>query len=118
MARILFCGGRDFNDLSEVVKAFEEHTPTFVITGGAKGADTLADKVAKDKGIDRVVYPANWVKYGKSAGYRRNSLMLKEGKPDLVVAFKGGKGTEMMISLAEKEGIPTHRFGFNEETGT
>ena len=98
--RVIFCGGRDYNDLQMVEAVFEAIKPTFVITGGAPGADTLCDEFAKKMGIDRVVYPANWVKLDKAAGPARNARMLLDGRPDLVVAFPGGAGTADMISKA------------------
>lgn len=39
------------------------------------------------------------------AGYIRNAQMLSEGQPNIVIAFPGGKGTEMMVSLAKKKGV-------------
>jgi len=53
-------------------------------------------------------FPADWGKYSKSAGYIRNKQMLAEGKPDLVVAFPGGKGTANMVKLAKLANIPIH----------
>lgn len=50
-------------------------------------------------------YPADWARFGKSAGYLRNKQMLEEGKPDLVVAFPGGRGTANMIAIAMKAGV-------------
>ena len=50
-------------------------------------------------------YPADWKKYGKSAGPLRNQRMIDEGKPDLVVAFPGGVGTADMISRAKAYNI-------------
>lgn len=51
-------------------------------------------------------FPADWDKYGKSAGYIRNQQMLDEGCPDYVVAFPGGAGTNMMKRIASKAGVP------------
>ena len=73
----------------------------------ARGADTLADKWAAANGHRSEGYPADWDTYGRRAGFLRNKQMLEEGKPDLVVAFPGGKGTEMMISLARCAGVET-----------
>lgn len=100
--RILVCGGREFNDynlLSETLNPYI-HDGLVIIHGAARGADTLAGSWAKDNGFETEEYPADWDKYGKRAGYIRNVQMLNEGKPDLVIAFPGGKGTEMMIDLA------------------
>lgn len=51
-------------------------------------------------------------KYGKSAGPIRNQTMLDDGKPDLVLAFPGGRGTADMVAKAEKHGIPVRRIGW------
>ena len=65
----------------------------------------MAGSWAKAFGYEVQKFPANWKEYGKRAGYIRNAQMLNEGKPDLVVAFPGGKGTQMMIKLAKAAGV-------------
>lgn len=50
-------------------------------------------------------FPPDWDKYGNAAGPIRNQQMLDEGKPDLVVAFPGGRGTADMVNKARKAGI-------------
>lgn len=110
MTRVLVCGGRDFHDefaLRQVMDSLhQEYKFSIVIEGGAKGADELAGKWAEDKIGAVVVYPADWEKYGKAAGAIRNQQMINEGFPDLVVAFPGGRGTQHMISVAQKASIP------------
>lgn len=107
--RVLVCGGRGFDDpylffdtLDEIKSRGELDS---IISGGARGADALAERYAEVEGIPITVYPAEWEKYGKSAGYVRNKQMLDEGKPDLVIAFPGGKGTAMMVDIARKAGV-------------
>lgn len=115
MYKILVCGGRDFNDRQLLFDTLEsirkskrhEEDNLEIISGMAKGADSLAVEYAKAFGLPLNKFFAEWEKYGKSAGYRRNTRMLVEGKPDLVVAFPGGKGTEMMIKIAKEAGIQT-----------
>jgi UDP-N-acetylmuramoylalanine-D-glutamate ligase len=51
------------------------------------------------------VYPADWKLHGKSAGHIRNQQMLDESKPDIVIAFPGGRGTANMIKRAKKAGV-------------
>ena len=63
------------------------------------------NKWAKDNNMKLKVYPADWELHGKSAGPIRNQQMLIEGKPDLVLAFPGGKGTAHMVSIAKKKGV-------------
>jgi len=68
----------------------------------AQGADMFAHNWAEVVGIPIEEYPANWKEFGKSAGAIRNQQMLKEGKPNLVIAFPGGRGTEHMIEISKK----------------
>jgi hypothetical protein len=107
--RVLVCGGRDYANQSEVeyqLGGIHGETPiTHVIAGAASGADTLAVMWAKDEHIKVTEFPANWKKHGKAAGYIRNKQMLDQGNPELVVAFPGGRGTEMMCKLAEDAGV-------------
>jgi hypothetical protein len=115
MSRILVCGGRDFVDHVKVNRelAWYAHPhdedacwdDLVIIHGGARGADTLAGLFAKMFGLKTEVYPADWETHGKAAGYIRNKKMLDEGKPDFVVAFPGGKGTNMMKDIARKAGV-------------
>lgn len=103
--KILVCGGRNYTDNVKVHSILNEYLISCIIHGAARGADTLAGKYAYFHNIPTEVYPAEWDKYGKSAGYIRNKQMLDKGKPDLVIAFPGGRGTNMMCDLAEKAGV-------------
>lgn len=119
--RILVCGGRDFKDEYLVWQTLEqyywEYRPEiFIIEGGAKGVDTFAHNFAESHGLERRTFNADWKRFGKAAGYRRNKQMLEEGKPDLVIAFPGGKGTAMMINLAEAAGVKVERIGHINNT--
>lgn len=80
-----------------------------IIQGGAKGADYLAKIWAYTHKFECIEYPADWKTYGRAAGPIRNLQMLKEGKPDLVVAFMvpNSRGTKHMVESAQKAGIQT-----------
>jgi predicted Rossmann-fold nucleotide-binding protein len=110
MKRVLICGGRDYDDRDALQAALDrlhaEHGFAVVIAGGARGADTLAAQWAERRGLPAQVYMAEWEKLGRKAGPIRNQRMLDEGKPALVIAFKGGTGTAGMIALAGKAGVP------------
>lgn len=106
--RLLVCGGRDFEDwdlfkdsMTELVKDVDH----VIISGRAKGADTMAQAWAKYRGYQFEGYLADWEAYGKAAGHMRNKRMLDEGHPDLVIAFPGGKGTANMVEQATKAGV-------------
>lgn len=134
--RILICGGRNFGNLDREFETQEEYAQAWnemcfieeklvdlsvnkrdellIIQGEAKGVDYCAKSWAKLYGIPCAGYKADWEKYGKSAGFIRNKQMLNEGKPDLVVAFPGGKGTKMMVELAKKAGVKVIEYEVNQ----
>ena len=107
--KILVVGSRNFNNyelLKNTIDATAEvYDDIEIVSGGAKGADSLAEQYAKEKGYALKIFPADWNKYGKSAGYRRNAEMHKyisEFKDRLCVAFWDGqsKGTQHNFELA------------------
>lgn len=112
--RVLVCGGRDYNDVVRITQALDKLRAKFgdftVVQGGARGADTLAKWWALSRNVACEEYPAQWDKYGKSAGYKRNALMADtlDTKTDCVVAFPGGKGTKNMVDLARARGIKVY----------
>lgn len=108
--RVLVCGGRDYSDIERVyaeLDSIHQARPiTCIIEGGAKGADYLACRWSAARGLsEHARFNADWTLHGKAAGPKRNQKMLDEGKPTLVVAFPGGRGTADMISRAKKAGV-------------
>lgn len=109
--RILVCGGRDYKDYATLFSVLDsKYLCTLIIHGDARGADHLADEWARSRGISLAVFPANWKGHGKSAGPIRNRLMLDYMKPDLVVAFPGGRGTADMVKYARAMGVPVEEI--------
>lgn len=108
--RVIICGGRDLDDkefvFSQLDKINQLYDLTFIITGGARGADFWANMWAAHNHKEVRVYQADWEKLGRAAGIIRNKQMLTDAKPELVIAFEGGKGTENMVKIATKAGIP------------
>lgn len=103
--RVLVCGGRDYADAARVAEVLSGLSIAVLIHGAAKGADTLAARWAADHAVAVEPYPADWARHSRGAGMVRNRQMLTEGRPDLVVAFPGGKGTANMVALARKAGV-------------
>lgn len=105
--RVLVCGSRHFSNYNLLKETLDEIQITEIIEGEAEGADLLAAKYAEGKGLLLQRFPADWEHYGRSAGPIRNSQMLNEGKPEMVVAFLGpnSRGTQNMIDQATKAGI-------------
>lgn len=100
----IVCGGRDYTDYEHVCRQLDALGITFVIHGGARGADALAQRWALDRGIPFACVPAHWDRYSKAAGAKRNGWMLRL-KPEMVVAFPGGRGTANMVEQAVAAGI-------------
>src|SRR5688572_16446636 len=84
-----------------------------IISGEADGADSIATDWAVINWTGYEGYPADWKTHGKAAGYIRNKQMLEEGKPDLVIAFPGGRGTAMMVDIAKKAGVEVIEIEYN-----
>ena len=137
MVKIIIAGSRGFNDykylefkchqvfyslsneyyvLSGHIK--EDILNIEIISGTAKGADTLGERFASNYGIKVKRFPANWDAYGKSAGYIRNKQMAKyavsDGGYGVLIAFWDGKskGTKHMIDLARKHGLIVYVFNY------
>lgn len=101
--RLLVCGGRDFADYALLKSALNRYEdPVELAHGGASGADDMAGAYAIDRGWPVRVFKADWAKHGKAAGPIRNQQMLDEFKPDIVIAFPGGRGTGDMLRRAAK----------------
>ena len=85
----------------------EKHYISQIVSGGAKGADSLAARYANEKGIPLVVFLPVWDKYGKRAGFVRNKEIVKAS--DIVICFWDGqsRGTKHSIDYAEKLNIKT-----------
>ena len=111
MLKILVCGGIDFKDkhcVFETLSALDTlHFPHkfHVIHGDATGADSFANEWAESNGCTVVPCPADWDTHGPI----HNKQMLKL-KPDIVVAFPGGKGTEHMVKIAKEAGVAVIRI--------
>lgn len=84
--------------------------PTLVMSGTAPGVDRLGEAWAEENGIPVERWPADWDKYGKAAGYRRNKDMRDKGKAEALVAIWDGEspGTRSMIELARAGGLKVH----------
>ena len=106
--RVLVCGGRKYYNLPYITKVLEPYTnkdDTVIIHGGAAGADWCAELIARRTNTPVLVFKADWEWHGKAAGPIRNKAMLEEGKPDLVIAFSGGRGTANMVKQAKAKGV-------------
>lgn len=109
MTRVLVCGGRDFRDRALVFETMDallkERGIATVIHGCASGADHEAEVWSVSRRLKVMRYAADWKQHGRAAGPIRNAKMLADGKPDVVVAFPGGRGTADMVRRARAANV-------------
>jgi hypothetical protein len=108
--KVLVCGGRDYRDQTRAWAVLDDlldrvKPSLTVICGAANGADALAADWAIARSVALSWFPADWKRHGKAAGPIRNQKMLDEGKPDLCIAFPGGRGTADMVRRAREAGV-------------
>jgi len=127
---LLVVGSRDIIDYSFIKDYLDNFIDqrysgyqVVIVSGGARGVDSLVERYANEKGYEKVIMPAQWDLYGKSAGYRRNEQMHQflATKPDrYVIAFWDGvsKGTAHNFELAKRYENPLEivRLGNVEQT--
>ncbi len=116
MTRVLVCGGRDFTNVALLWQTLDRaHAASPIhriiegasddVTGPYVGADYWAYQWACAHDTGSIRFHAEWKRLGKAAGPIRNARMIDEGKPDLVIAFAGGRGTANMVEQARAKGI-------------
>lgn len=125
--RIVVTGGRDFGqwppkrllgtfefvrlikqaeaDRAKIANILREQAPSEIAQGGALGADNLAWRWARANSVPCKTYEANWAVDGKAAGPIRNAWMLRDFGPDLVIAFRGNRGTADCVAKARSLSI-------------
>ena len=127
--RVIIAGSRDFNDYELLKKsAIEIITKktmlpdlTRIISGGARGADTLGERFANEMGLEISRFIPDWDGLGKRAGYVRNAEMAKFAVEDdndgMLIAFWDGqsRGTKHMIDLAKRYGLEVHVVNYKEK---
>ena len=115
--RVLVTGSRAWDDPARIYRELGSiarqvgHGRIVVVHGDAQGADRIAAVWAGTWPVKEERHPADWVRYGKSAGYRRNAEMVALGA-DVCLAFikDGSRGATHCAGLAEKAGIPVQRY--------
>ena len=116
--KIAVVGSRSLDNYQLVKSILEQYTFTQIISGGAKGVDTLAIEYAADEHLPLKKFPADWSR-GKQAGFIRNGEMAKYANEEcqkckkshgqLIAVWDGqSTGTESMIKIARELGLAVH----------
>jgi hypothetical protein len=116
MSRVAIIGSRDFVDYKVLSKTINDCHKiiaiTHIISGGAKGADSLGARWAKENNVELIEYLPDWDRYGKSAGFKRNTTIIESA--DFVIAFwdMKSKGTADSIRKALNFGLNVLVYDF------
>ena len=109
---VAIVGSRSYTDFDSFIKSLEKILKIggsdLIISGGARGTDDMAEKYSRLRNIPLKVFRADWLSFGKRAGYLRNVEIVKNA--DIVVAFwdMESKGTSISIDLANKMNKKTY----------
>lgn len=120
--KVIVAGSRSFDDYKRLAFTLSVLFPAALtagtlkfISGGARGADRLAERFAAEFNVPITVMLADWETHGFAAGVIRNKQMAQEG--DVLVAFWDGAspGTRHMIDAALACGLEVHVYSFKDE---
>lgn len=116
--KVIIAGSRSITDYALVEKAVRDSgfEIAVVISGGARGVDALGEEWAAKNGktVDRFL--PDWERHGKSAGFIRNDLMVRNADALIAVYDGVSRGTAHTISSARRKGIPVHVLDTSEES--
>lgn len=114
MFSVIIAGSRDFDDFN-LLRDFcdvylrdrlDDPIQVNIISGTARGADKVGESYCANRGCNLIRKPANWDKYGRSAGYRRNEEMAEIANACIVFWDGTSPGTKNMIDICKKRKIP------------
>lgn len=116
--KLAIVGSRSFNDYdllkNAIIAQIDPNDIEAIVSGGAIGADSLAERFADEFNLKKIIYKPDWNLYGRSAGYKRNVLIIQEC--DQCFAFWDGesRGTKMDIDLCKTYGKPCQIIRIND----
>ena len=107
--KVIIAGGRDFNDYDllcqKIDKILSKQTDIEIVSGRAKGADQLGERYAKEHGYFIKMFPADWNRYNKQAGYIRNEDMANYADALIIFWNNESKGSQHMINIAKQQNL-------------
>lgn len=112
--KVIVAGSRDFDEKNRIWRLldrlYDKYPDLEIVSGLARGPDTIGKHWAEFNNVPVHEFPANWNKYGKAAGYRRNEQMAQFA--DALMAFWDGssRGTMHMINLAKEYNLKVAVF--------
>ena len=102
--KLLIAGSRSIIDFD--LSGYIPEDTELIISGGAGGVDTLAEKYADKNKISKLIHRPDYKRYGRGAPLKRNEVMIDEADRVLVIWDGKSKGTKYTIDYARKKGKP------------
>jgi hypothetical protein len=108
--RTIVAGSREGIHYDDVLKAMEtcSWTPTEIVSGKARGVDTMGEQWAKENDVPIKEFPADWDNLGRKAGTLRNCQMGDYADALVAVWDGSSRGTAHMIKYAKEKGLKVH----------
>ena len=118
LIKLVIVGSRTFNNYSLATAVINKIATEYgykyieIVSGGAKGTDAIGELYADSNGIPKKIFPADWKKWGKRAGFVRNVDIIDNC--DVCICFWDGEshGTKHDIELCEQKHKPCHIYNF------
>lgn len=116
MIKLGIVGSRSFNDYELLKKHVDASNIAAIVSGGARGADTLAEQFAREHNLLMIVFKPDYAEHGRAAPFIRNSAIIEAS--DAVIAFWDGSssGTLDSIKKAKKMGKPVTVIEYTSNT--
>lgn len=112
MIKLIVAGSRTFADYSLLEQKLDFYLQAYllsgdveIVSGKARGADTLGERYARERSLSLKQFPADWERFGRAAGYRRNEMMVRYATHCICFWDGISKGTAHAISLAKRQGL-------------
>jgi hypothetical protein len=112
MIKLIVAGSRTFADYSLLKQKLDFYLQAYlpsgdveIVSGKARGADTLGERYAREHHLPLKQFPADWERFGRAAGYRRNEMMVSYATHCICFWDGISKGTAHAISLAKRQGL-------------
>lgn len=114
--KLAIVGGRTFKSYpllcKEVKKFCGDVMPELIVSGGARGADRLAERYAKENQIKMKVLKPDWTK-GRRSGLTRNTDIVNASTHVIAFVMPESRGTWDTIKKAQRKGIPVKIIRIN-----
>ncbi len=113
--KTIIAGSRGIIDYFVLLQAIKDYpfSITSVVSGCAKGVDTLGEQYAQENNLKLYKFPADWSTYGKRAGYIRNAEMAENADALLAIWDGESRGTKHMIDIARAKGLEVYVYMVN-----